>query len=81
MDDLEQESINQGLLEFAVQESIQDDNKSNETSRFDPRISKSGIIFKEFKEISINSTCTIKNLRTVCSAALGRKHTVKPSPR
>lgn len=36
MDDLEQESLNQELMEFAVQESIQDVNKSAQTSRFDP---------------------------------------------
>lgn len=35
MDDLEQESIDQELIEFARQESIQDLNKSAKTSRFD----------------------------------------------
>lgn len=80
MDDLEQESLNQELMEFAVQESIQDVNKSAQTSRFDPRISSSGTIFTGLKEISDISTST--NGRIVCSAAaLGRNHTVKPLPR
>lgn len=35
MDDLEQESINQELIEFAIRESVQDLNKSEETSGFD----------------------------------------------
>lgn len=39
MDDLEQESINQELIEFAIQESVQDLNKSAKTSRFDWLIS------------------------------------------
>lgn len=36
MDDLEQDSINQQLLAFAIQESVQDVNKSAKTNRFDP---------------------------------------------
>lgn len=36
MDDLEQDSINQELLAFAIQESVQDANKSAKTSRFGP---------------------------------------------
>ncbi|XP_003972946.2 ankyrin repeat and SOCS box protein 15b [Takifugu rubripes] len=36
MDDLEQDSINQELIEFALQESIQDLNKSAKTSRTEP---------------------------------------------
>lgn len=35
MEDLEQESIDQELIEFALQESIQDLNKSAKTSRFE----------------------------------------------
>lgn len=81
MDELEQESINQELMEFAVQESLRDVNKSAKTSRFDPGMSNSATIFTAFKELSNNSTST-KNIRPVCSpAALGRSHTVKRLPR
>lgn len=58
MDDLEQESINQELMEFAVQERIQDVNEAAKTSRSDPRVSNSGSSFTEFKEISNNSSIT-----------------------
>lgn len=58
MDDLEQESINQELMEFAVQESIQDVNEAAKTSRSDPQVSNSGSSFTEFKEISNNSSIT-----------------------
>lgn len=51
MDDLEQESINQELIEFALQESIQDLNKSAKTSRFDQGNFQSQHYCLEFKKI------------------------------
>lgn len=68
MDDLE--SLNQELVEFAVQESIQDDDKSATTSRSDPQTSNKG----DLKQVHL----IVKTVSIACSAALGRSHPVKP---